>query len=77
MNYNIGDIVELIPGNCPDDFFEGTGIILSTEGGKYLIHFSSLDKTSRKKFYTTHLGSLMYSFDIEMADKNNIFKILD
>ena len=76
MKYNIGDIVELIPGNCPNGWFEGTGVILGENDNKYQILFSEFSKTDNKKLYTTYYGSIFYQFDIEMANENEIFKIL-
>lgn len=76
MKYGVGDIVELVPANCPDDWYEGTGLILSTENGVYYILFSDLRKTSRKNLSTIEFGSRYYKFNIEMSDRNEIFKIL-
>lgn len=76
MRYKVGDLIQLIPSNCPDDFYEGRGLILDNSDGKYYILFYDLKKTSRKRLYTIDFGQMYYHFDIDVADKHELFKVL-
>ena len=76
MKYDVGDIVEFIPQNCPYDIFEGTGIILDSSNGKYFIKFYTLTKYNSKRLYSVELEPQSIEIDIDFANNNELFKIL-
>ena len=74
--FDVGDMIELVPENFPDDWYEGIGIILQIENGKYSVHIFSLVKTSRKRMTTYVLGEKRMEFPVVEADENGYFKLL-
>lgn len=74
--FDVGDMIELVPENFPDDWYEGIGIILQIENGKYSVHIFSLVKTSRKRMTTYVLGEKRMQFPVIEADENGYFKLL-
>jgi hypothetical protein len=74
--FDVGDIIELIPENFPDDWYEGIGLILDIVDGNYYVHIYSLVKTSRKKLTVIMLGEQRMHFPVNEADENGYFRLL-
>lgn len=81
--FNIGDLVEFIPGNYlfPSNncFFwlEGAGLILDLENNKYVIHVFSLKKTSTKNLAEFYIGETILRIPIDECDKQNCLRSLE
>lgn len=72
--FEVGDIIELIPENFMDDWYEGKGMIVSTEDNIYTVHMFNLVKTSRKRLTRMELGEHRLEFIITEADEHGYFK---
>lgn len=81
--WNIGDIVEFVPGNYlhvgynTKFWLEGVGIIFGIDNGQYIIQAYNLVKTSAKNLSTYDIGSKIIRLPIEETDKAQCFKLLE
>lgn len=81
--WNVGDIVEFIPGNYLHEgyntrhWLEGAGIILAIEDGNYVIQTYNLVKTSAKNLSTYDIGSTIIKLPAKECDKADCFRSLE
>ena len=81
--FNIGDMVEFIPGNYlfhgynSRYWLEGAGIIIGIEDGHYIMRVYNLRRTSVKNLATYDIGETNVRLPIKDCDEQNCFRSLE
>lgn len=72
--FDVGDIVETVPANFPNDWYVGKGLIVAIEDGQYNLYAFELTRISRKNFIEVQMPTGIYKFDIIEADECGYFQ---
>lgn len=81
--WNPGDLVEFIPGNYVDQgysgkyWYDGRGLIISTEDNLYEILVFNLTKISSKNFAEYEIGQVTVKIPIDECDLADGLKSLE